>query len=149
MLLLYVKFTASIFLGFELVVSLVVVFLSWLIRSGFLLQPNISVFIRKIKGRSAHSIRAKSAAFITGTTVLVLVAFFMGNKRMTLLLAQYPQMTSTEKFTGMANILASSGNALLLFQKQEKEIRYIYSSPEFTTSVESINSGFPQIASKK
>lgn len=72
----------------------------------------------------------------------------MGSMRASLLRDQEPQMTMTKDFTGMATVIASSEGALLLFQKQGIDFRYIYSTPEFTTSIET-KPVFPPIGSKK
>jgi len=59
-----------------------------------------------------------------------------------------PHMIVTKEFTGNANVIASADGALLLFQKQGDEFRYIYSSPEFTASMET-KPAFPPIGAKK
>lgn len=148
MLGIYVEFTITWISGVGLFTSIVLVLLSGLVRSGFFLQPSPSTFSRKIKKRPARSGRAASAAFVTITAALILVAFFMGGMRASLLRDQEPQMTMTKDFTGMATVIASSEGALLLFQKQGIELRYIYSTPEFTTSIET-KPVFPPIGSKK
>lgn len=148
MLGIYVKFTITWISGIELFTSIVLALLSGLVRSGFFLQPSPSAFSRKIRQRPARSGRAASAAFSTMTAALIIVAFFMGSMRASLLRDHEPQMTTTEDFTGMATVIASSEGALLLFQKQGVELRYIYSTPEFTTSIES-KPVFPPLGSKE
>lgn len=144
----YVKFTITWISGVGLFTSIVLALLSGLLRSGFFLQPSPSIFSRKIKKRPARSGRAASAAFVTITAAFIIVAFFMGGMRASLLRDQEPPMTMTKDFTGMATVIASSEGALLLFQKQGIEFRYIYSTPEFTTSIET-KPVFPPIGSKK
>lgn len=136
MLGIYIDFTITWISGALLFISIILVVLSGLVRSGFFLQPRPRIFIRKIKMRRARSGRATSAAFVTTTTALVIVAFFMGSMRASLLREQVPHMVLTKEFTGMATIIASSGAQILLFQKQGKEQRYIYTAPEFTASME-------------
>lgn len=132
----YVKFTITWVSGVGLFVSMVLVILAGLVRSGFFLQPNLHAFSRKIKTRPARSGRTASAAFVTITGALVIVAFFLGGMRASLLRDQEPQMTLTKAFAGMATVIASSEGALLMFQKQGEEIRYVYFTPEFATSIE-------------
>lgn len=144
----YVKFTITWISGFGLFASIVLVLLSGLVRSGFFLQPSPSVFSRKIRKRTARSGRAASAAFVTITAALIIVAFFLGSMRASLLRDQEPQATKTNDFTGMATVVASSEGALLLFQKLGDERRYIYFTPEFATSKET-KPVFPPIGSKK
>ena len=148
MLGIYVKFTITWVSGVGLFTSIVLVFLSGLVRSGFFLQPSPGTFSRKFKRRPARSGRAASAAFVTIAAALIIVAFFMGGMRASLLRDQEPQMTLTKDFTGMATVIASSEGALLLFQKQGIELRYIYSTPEFVTSMET-KPVFPPIGSRK
>ena len=148
MLGIYVKFTISWISGFGLFTSMTLVLLSGFVRSGYFLQPSPNAFSRKIRSRPARSARAASAAFVTVTAALIIVAFFMGSMRASLLRDQEPQATKTNDFTGMATIIASSEGALLLFQKQGDERRYIYFTPEFTTSIET-KPVFPPIGSKK
>lgn len=148
MLGIYVDFTITWITGVWLFISIVLVFLSGLVRSGFFLQPKPSTFIRKIKKRPARSGRAASAVFVTTTAALIIIAFFMGGMRASLLRDQKPQMIVTKEFTGMATVIASSEGALLLFQKQGDELRYIYSAPEFTASMET-KPVFPPIGTKK
>lgn len=148
MLAIYVKFTMTWISGFGLFTSIVFVVLSGLVRSGFFLQPKPSTFIRKIKTRPARSGRAASAAFVTTTAALIVVAFFMGSMRASLLRDQEPHMIVAKEFTGMATVIASSEGTLLLFQKQMGELRYIYSAPEFTASMET-NSVFSPIGTNK
>lgn len=148
MLGIYVKFTINWISGGGLIVSMVLVLLSGLVRSGFFLQPSPSAFSRKIRKRPARSGQAASAAFVTMTAALIIVAFFMGGMRASLLRDQEPQLTKTNDFTGMSTVIASSEGALLLFQKQGEERRYIYFTSEFTTSIET-KPVFPPIGSKK
>jgi len=144
----YVDFTITWISGVVLCISIVLVFMSGLLRAKFFLQPKASVFIRKVKTRPARSGRMASAVFVTATTALVIIAFFMGTMRASLLRDQNPHMVVTKEFADMAAVIASSDGALLLFQKQGSELRYIYSTPEFTTSMET-KSVFPPIGSKK
>jgi len=148
MLAIYVKFKVTWISGIGLLVSAILIPLSGLVRSGFFLQPIPRTFAKKIKERPIRSGRAASAVFVTIMAALIILAFFMGVMRASLLRDQNPQLTMTKDFTGMAAVIASSGGELLLFQKKDVEIRYIYFTPEFTTSVES-NSVFPSIGSKK
>lgn len=148
MLGIYAKFTINWISGVGLFASIVFVLLSGLVRSGFFLQPSPSTFSRKIRQRPARSGRAASATFVTVTAALVVVAFFMGSMRASLLRDQESQATKTNDFTGMATVIASSEGALLLFQKQGDERRYIYVTPEFTTSIET-KPVFAPIGSKK
>lgn len=148
MLAIYVKFTITWISGVGLVISIVLVILSGLFRSGFFLQPKPRTFIRKIKTRRVRSGRAASAAFVTTTAALIIVAFFMGGMRASLLRDQEPQTVVTKELTGLASVIASSEGTLLLYQKQGVELRYIYFSPEFTASVET-KPVFPSIGAKK
>ncbi|AWL07132.1 hypothetical protein DIR46_23685 [Massilia oculi] len=139
MLAIYVKFAITWVSGVGLVISVVLIVLSGLVRAGFFLQPKPRIFIRKMKMRRARSARAASAAFVTITAALIVVAFFMGSMRASLLRDQGAHAVVTKEFTGNATVIASSEGALLLFQKLGDERRYIYSSPEFTASMESKN----------
>ena len=67
MLGIYVEFTMTWLSGAGLFVSIVLVMLSMLVRSGFFLQPKPRTFIRKIKARRRRYGRAASAAFVTST----------------------------------------------------------------------------------
>lgn len=147
MLAIYVKFTITWISGVGLFISITLIVLSGLVRSGFFLQPKPSTFIRKIKSRPKVSGRATSAVFVTATAALVIVAFFMGSMRASLLRDQEPQIIVTKEFTDMATVIASSDGSLLLFQKQGVEFRYIYSAPEFTASIET-KSVFPPLGTK-
>jgi hypothetical protein len=148
MLAIYVKFTMTWLSGVGLFTSIIFVVLSGLVRAGFFLQPSPSIFIKKIKRRPAYSGRAVSATFVTATAALIVTAFFMGSMRANLLRNDEPHMIVTKEFTGNANVIASADGALLLFQKQGDEFRYIYSSPEFTASMET-KPAFPPIGAKK
>lgn len=148
MLALYVKFTIDWISGSGIAISVALAVLSGLVRSGFFLQPKPTTFKRKIKTRPALYGRALSAAFVTTTAALIIIAYFMGGLRASLLRDQGPQMIVTKEFTGMASIIASSEGALLVFQKQGTAFRYIYSAPEFATSIET-KSVFPPIGAKK
>ncbi|MFQ6403334.1 hypothetical protein ACIDE9_01095 [Methylophilus sp. 'Pure River'] len=148
MLGIYVKFTMTWRSSFGLLLSIIFVILSVLVRSGFFLQPKPTIFIKKIQRRPTHSGRAASAAFSTMTAALIIMAFSMGSMRANLLRDEEPHMVVTKEFTGKANIIASAEGALLLFQKQDDEFRYIYSTPEFTASMET-KPVFPPISAKK
>jgi hypothetical protein len=148
MLGIYVKFTITWISGVGLFASIILVLLSGLVRSGFFLQPSPSAFSRKIRKRPARSGQAASAAFVTITAALIIVAFFMGGMRASLLRDQEPQATKTNDFNGTAAVIASSEGALLLFQKLGDARRYIYFTPEFTTSIET-KPVFSPIGSKK
>lgn len=137
MLGLYLKFTLTWISGIGIVISIASAVASALVRSGFSLQPKPRIFLDKIRTRSARFGRVASAVFATVTATLVIAAFFMGSMRASLLRDQKPDMVVTKDFTGIATVIASSEGALLLFQKQGPELRYIYFTPEFTTSVES------------
>lgn len=136
MLSIYVEFAGTWISVVGLFTSIVLVVLTGLFRSGFFLQPQPSSFIKKIRTRRARSGRAASAAFVTTTTALIIVAFFMGAMRANLLRDQQPHPIVTTTFTGSAAVIASSEGALLLYQKQGTDLRYIYSAPEFTASIE-------------
>ncbi|MDZ5631891.1 hypothetical protein [Janthinobacterium sp. GMG1] len=133
----YVEFKITWISAAGLLVAIVLIILSGLVRSGFFLQPNPRIFIKKIKTRRARSGRVASAAFVTTTAALIIVAFFIGDMRASLLRDQKAHTIVTKEFTGMATVIASSGGQVLLYQRQGSESRYIYSTPEFTTSVES------------
>jgi glucan phosphoethanolaminetransferase (alkaline phosphatase superfamily) len=148
MLGIYVKFTMTWRSSFGLMLSIIFVILSVLVRSGFFLQPKPTIFIKKIQRRPTHSGRAASAAFSTMTAALIIMAFSMGSMRANLLRDEEPHMVVTKEFTGKANIIASAEGALLLFQKQDDEFRYIYSTPEFTASMET-KPVFPPISANK
>jgi len=136
MLGIYVRFTITWVSGIALFTSIVFVILSGLVRAKFFLQPKPRIFSRKIKTRPARYGHAVSAAFVTATAFLIVVAFFLGGMRASLLRDQVPQMTVTKEFTGMATVIASSEGALLMAQKQGEDLRYVYSSPEFSTTIE-------------
>lgn len=136
MLGIYVKFTITWISGIGLFASILLVLLSGLVRSGFFLQPSPGAFSRKIRQRPVRSGRAASAAFVTITAALIVLAFFMGVMRASLLRDHELQTIMTKNFTGMATIIASSEGALLLFQKKDIDFRYIYSTPDFMTSIE-------------
>jgi len=148
MLAIYVEFTITWISGIGLLISIILVLLSSLVRSEFFLQPDPNALIRKIRTRPKRFGRAASALFVTVTAALIIVAFFMGSMRANLLRNQKPHMIVTREFTDIATVIASSEGSLLLFQKQGDEFRYIYSAPEFTTSLES-KSVFPSIGIKK
>lgn len=136
MLAIYVKFSITLASGSVLLFSILMIVLSGLVRSGFFLQPNFRTFIRKNRSRPYRLGRIASAAFVTGTAALVVVAFLLGGMRASLLRNQEPNLVLTREFEGMATVIASSGSDLLLYQKQDREFRYIYSASEFTVSVE-------------
>ncbi|CAB5721007.1 Uncharacterised protein [Delftia tsuruhatensis] len=136
MLAIYVKFAITWISGVGLIFSILCVLISGLIRSGYFLQPRLVIFLEKIKNRPSYFGRAASALFVTMTSALVVVAFFLGTMRASLLRDQEPQKTITRNFSGLATVIASSEGSLLLFQKQNKEFRYIYSTSEFTISIE-------------
>lgn len=144
----YVKFTVTWISGAGLVISMILVVLSGLFRSGFFLQPKPRTFIRKIKTRDTRSGLAASAAFVTITAASIIVAFFLGGMRASLLRDQAPQMIVTKEFTGKAAVIASSETALLLYQKQADQQRYIYSTPEFTATTET-KPVFPPIGARQ
>lgn len=140
MLAIYVQFEDT-WLSLSLIAgAIVLVVLSGLVRAGFFLQPKPGPFVRKARQRPARKGRLTSAILVTLTGALVVVAFIMGMMRASLLRDQEPHMVVTKEFTGMAAVIASSDEALLLFQKQDRTpgsaVRYVFSTPEFTTSVE-------------
>lgn len=143
----YLDFTATWISAAGIFVPIILAIISILLRSGFFLQPKSRIFIRKVRMRSASYGRLTSAVFVTSTAALVIAAFFMGNMRANLLRKQEQTRIITKEFTGMAAVIASSDGALLMFQKKGSAHRYIYSAPEFTTSVESKNV-FQPIGSK-
>lgn len=148
MLALYVDFALTWISIIGIFTSIVLATLSWFLRSGFFLQPKLRPFIRKIRTRRARKMRGVSAAFVTSTAALIIVAFFLGALRADLLRNQQPHPIVTKEFTGTAAVIASSEGALLLFQEQKDAFRYIYSAPDFTASMES-KSVFPPIGAKK
>ncbi len=149
MLAIYLKFTFTSWIsGAGIFFSIVLAVASALVRSGFSLQPEPRTFIRKLKKRRARLGRAVSAAFVTTTAALVIAAFFIGSMRASLLRDQKPDAIVTKEFNGIATVIASSEGALLLFQKEGAEFRYIYSTPEFTTSMES-KAVFPPLGARK
>lgn len=147
MLAIYVKFTATWFSVVGIVLAIALATLSGLFRAAFFLQPEPQTFIRKIKQRPARFARATSAAFVTSTGALIILAFILGSMRASLLRDQNPNMVVTKDFRGLATVIASSDSALLLYQKHQGELRYIYSSPEFTTSMET-KPVFPPLGDK-
>lgn len=134
---LYVQRTTTLHSAtlFSLAATLLLV--AFLIRSEFLLQLKWKPFIRKVKTRPRVGGRTGSAAFVTLVTTLIVASFFLGKWRMELLQSQNPGETVTTSFSGAATLLASSDRSILLYQKEGDAERYIYSSPEFTTSFES------------
>lgn len=148
MMAIYVKFAATWFSSVGLFISMVLVVASGLFRAGYFLQPKPRVFIRKIKTRRANYGRLASASFVTVTAALVIAAFFIGAMRAQLLRNQSPQMIVSKEFKGNASVIASYGQALLLFQRQNANFRYIYSTPEFSASIES-KAVFPPIGTKQ
>ncbi len=147
MLALYLKFATTWVSVTMLLISVAAIIASGLMRSGFFLQPKPKSFIRKTTTRPARSGRAISAAFVTTTAAMIVVAFFMGGMRASLLRDQVSQRVVSKEFEGKATVIASAEGALLLYQKEGTEFRYVYSSPEFTTSIES-KDVFPPIGSK-
>lgn len=148
MLSIYVEFAGTWTSVAGLFASIVLIVLTGLLRSGFFLQPKPRIFINKIKARRARAGRAASAAFVTATAALIVVAFFMGAMRADLLRTQQEHPIVTKDFAGKAAIIASSEGALLLFQKQGTEMRYVYSAAEFTASIET-KPVFPPLETKK
>lgn len=148
MLAIYVEFTFTWVSGAVLAVSIPLVVLSGLVRSGYFLQPARRIFMRKIKARRLRFGQAVSAAFVTTTAALIVVAFAMGIMRASLLRSQTSHKVVTKHFEGTANVIASSDGVLLLYQKAGADFRYLYFCPEFTTSVET-RPVFPPIGSKK
>lgn len=148
MLGIYVKFTITWLSGLGLLISIVFAILSGLFRAEFFLQPKPRTFIRKVKTRPMRSSRTISAAFVTIAAALIIVAFILGTMRASLLRDQEPHSVLTKEFTGAATVIASSDGALLLFQKQGGDARYIFSTPEFAASVET-KAVFPPIGRSK
>ncbi len=144
MLWIYVKFAISWVSGVGLFFSVLFVLISGLVRAKFFLQPRLSIFLKKIQKRPLYSGRAASAVFVTITSALIVMAFFLGVMRASLLRDQEPQMTVTKNFSGKATVIASTEGSLLLFQKQGVEFRYVYFTPEFATLIET-NPVFPSV----
>lgn len=148
MLAIYVEFTFTWVSGSVLIMSIPLVILSGLVRSGYFLQPKYQIFMRKIKARRLRFGQVVSATFVTTTAALIVVAFAMGIMRASLLRSQTPHRITAKDFVGTANVIASSDGALLLYQKKGVDFRYLYFCPEFTTSVET-RPVFPPIGSQK
>lgn len=136
MLAVYVKFSMTWISGLSLLAALIMIVLSALVRSGFFLQPNLRTFIRKNRTRPVRLGRAVSATFVTTAAALIVVAFIFGGMRASLLRDQNSNFIITQEFKGMAAVIASSDNNLLLFQKQDENFRYIYSAVTFTVTFE-------------
>lgn len=136
MLAIYVKFSMTWISGLVLIGSVLLIALSGLVRSGFFLQPKWKTFVRKNKSRPARFSRVVSASIVTVTGALIVVAFLLGGMRGNLLRSQEPGLVLTKDFVGMATVIASSGDELLLFQKKGNDFRYIYSAAGFTASFE-------------
>ena len=92
MLITYVEFSITWRIGTVLCVFSILFILSGLVRSGFFLQPRMSIFINKTKHRPARSSRVAIAVFGTVTGTLIIVSFCLGFMRSTLLRNQTPQM---------------------------------------------------------
>ncbi|MYN09202.1 hypothetical protein [Pseudoduganella aquatica] len=148
MLSIYVEFAGTWTSVAGLFASIVLVILTGLLRAGFFLQPKPKTFINKIKARRVRAGRASSAAFVTATAALIIIAFFMGVMRAHLLRDQQEHPIVTKEFSGKAAVIASADGALLLLQKQGAEMRYIYSTAEFTASIET-KSVFPPLGMRK
>jgi hypothetical protein len=134
---LYVNFKGDWASGLGLLLSIVLVILAGLVRFGFLLQPKPKVFIRKVRTRRTRTGRAASAAFVTATAGLVIAAFSIGVMRANLLRDQAPYRIVSKDFSGEAVVIASSDSALLLFQKKDTAVRYVYLTSEFAASMAS------------
>jgi hypothetical protein len=152
MLAIYLKFEGTWVSVLLLAGAIVPVVLTGLVRAGFSLQPKPRTFARKARTRPAYQGRVASAVLVTVTGAFVIVAFIMGVMRASLLRDQEPQMIVSKEFTGMAAVIASSDGALLLYQKldgrPDSPVRYVYSTPEFTASVET-KGVFPPIGATK
>jgi len=148
MLTIYVRLTMTEKSVAALSIAVVLVLLCGLFRAGFFLQLKPGVFIRKIKTRRTRSGLAVSAGIATAAAALVVMAFFMGSMRAQLLRDQESHIVVTKDFTGTATVIGSSEGALLLYQKNGSEFRYIYSAPDFSAAFES-KSVFPPFAPKK
>lgn len=148
MLSIYVEFAGTWASVAGLFASIILVVLTGLLRAGFFLQPKPKIFVNKIRARPVRAGRAASAAFVTATAALIIIAFFMGAMRASLLRDQQAHPIVTKEFEGKAAVIASADGALLLFQKQGTEMRYIYSTAEFTASIET-KSVFLPLGAKK
>jgi hypothetical protein len=148
MLSIYVEFSGTWTSVAGLVASIILIIMTGLLRSGFFLQPKPRIFLKKIKARPVRAGRAASAAFVTTTSALIIVAFFMGTMRASLLRDQQEHSIVTKEFVGKAAVIASADGVLLLLQKKESEMRYIYSTAEFTAAIET-KSVFPPLGTKK
>lgn len=131
-------------LGLFLLVSLFMI-LSWALRSKLLLVGNINGFIRRIKRRQKFKANAISASLLTFATTLILVSFLMGKMRVNMLKEASPQQITNSYFIGYANLLASSGTASLLLERDGDYRRYIYATSEFVLTVESEPKHFPKL----
>jgi len=108
----------------------------WLLRSGFVCQPNWSKFCLKFKKRQSVKFSVIASAFVTGGSLLVVASFFLGMMRAEQLRSAKPVNITSVNYTGVANVLASTGSATLITGKDENGFWYIYATKDMSVLAE-------------
>lgn len=134
-------------IGIFIAISLVA--LSGAFRSKLLLILSWEIFIKRVKNRSAFRLNVGSASFITLASALVVTSFALGAMRMTNLKNATPQQISNHYYSGYANLLASSGNTTLAYEKKDGNVRYIFTTPDYAVGVESKQKSFTPLTITK
>lgn len=142
---LYIDFTLTWTSGLSVLTALLLIVITGLFRSKFLLMPRWVVFKKRLKNSSSSQANVASAAFVTITSALVVTSFLMGHMRMELLVKSAPQQITNDYFSGYAKLIANSGSSTLLLEENDGNYRYIYVTSEYALTVESKPKSFPAL----
>lgn len=141
----YANVPATLRTGFIILISVLLVAVAILFRARYFLILKTGRFIERWNKSSTFRANTATAMMVTLPAVLVVIAFVSGALRIKLLENTEPQQVTNCYFSGYARLLVSSGSASLLLQETGQKKRYIYSTPEYVVSVESMANTFPQL----
>jgi len=148
MLKLYVDTEYSVPFIVLAITAILFVVLSGLFRTKFLLQCSWNKFTNRMKCRPVEKDHVTSAVIFTAISSLVILSYVMGLMRMDLLKSATPQQITNPYYQGYANLLASSGSFVLIYQHVNGEARYMYLASGYALAVESKPMSFPLLGSE-
>ncbi|WP_417447815.1 hypothetical protein [Idiomarina abyssalis] len=140
---LYIDFEFSLLSASVLSLATVLIVLSLLFRSKFLLVLSAKKLSKRLKSRPSEKVNMASETLFTIVSASVVAAFVLGAMRINMLINSSPQQITTPYFKGYGNLLASSGSSVFILERSEDQERYMYLTPDYALSIESETGTFP------
>ena len=113
------------------IIGFIFIIISGLLKANFFLSSNLKSYKKRIRIREKEKINAIHSFLLTSILTLLLISYISGVMREEMLANAAQQQITNKYFCGYASLIASSGDSVLILEKEGKLKRYMYLTKDY------------------